>query len=46
VHDASRTDAGARDYFAAIGGIVAGRHFPGLVQAGDTLCVIAQPDEG
>jgi len=45
VHDASRTDAGARDYTAAIGGIVAGRHFPGLVQAGDTLCVIAVPDD-
>lgn len=46
VHDVSRTDAGARDYQAALDGIVAGRHFPGLVQAGDTLCVIAQPDGG
>ncbi len=46
VHDVSRTDAGARDYAAAMDGIVAGRHFPGLVQAGDTLCVIATPETG
>jgi N-alpha-acetyl-L-2,4-diaminobutyrate deacetylase len=46
VHDASRTDAGARDYVALMAGIVAGRHFPGLVKAGDTLMVIARPEAG
>lgn len=44
VHDVSRTDAGARDYIAALDGVVAGRHFPGLVQTGDTLCVLAVPE--
>jgi N-alpha-acetyl-L-2,4-diaminobutyrate deacetylase len=43
VHDVTRTDAGARDYVAHMDGIVAGRHFPGLAQAGDTLAVVARP---
>jgi len=32
------------EYTAYRDGVVAGRHFPGLVQSGDTLAVIAVPE--
>ncbi len=36
-----RTGITAREYRAAIDGMLAGRHFPGLVKAGDCMAVIA-----
>jgi N2-acetyl-L-2,4-diaminobutanoate deacetylase len=36
-----RTGVAAREYRAAMDGILAGRHFPGLIAAGDCLAVIA-----
>ena len=43
VHDSERTGGIAREYRAKLEGILAGRHFPGLVQTGDTIAVIAVP---
>jgi N-alpha-acetyl-L-2,4-diaminobutyrate deacetylase len=43
VHDVERTGGAVADYRAARDGILAGRHFPGLVQTGDTLAVIGVP---
>ncbi len=43
VHDVERTGAAAVEYRAAREGILVGRHFPGLVQIGDTLAVIGVP---
>lgn len=43
VHDVERTGGAVTEYRAARDGILAGRHFPGLVQAGDTLAVIGVP---
>ncbi len=43
VHDVERTGQAPVDYHAKRGGILAGRHFPGLVQSGDTIAVIAVP---
>jgi N-alpha-acetyl-L-2,4-diaminobutyrate deacetylase len=43
VHDTERTGGAVADYRAARDGILAGRHFPGLVQTGDTLAVIGVP---
>jgi len=43
VHDTERTGGAVVDYRAAREGILAGRHFPGLVQTGDTLAVIGVP---
>jgi N2-acetyl-L-2,4-diaminobutanoate deacetylase len=43
VHDVERTGGGVAEYRAACDGILAGRHFPGLVQVGDTLAVIGVP---
>jgi N-alpha-acetyl-L-2,4-diaminobutyrate deacetylase len=43
VHDLERTGAPPVDYRAKLGGILAGRHFPGLVQTGDTIAVVAVP---
>lgn len=44
VHDVERTGQTPVDYHAKRGGILAGRHFPGLVQSGDTIAVVAVPD--
>lgn len=44
VYDAGRTGAAPVEYRARIGGILAGRHFPGLIQTGDVIAVIAVPD--
>jgi predicted deacylase len=43
VHDVERTGRPATDYRAGIDGVLAGRHFPGLVQPGDSLAVVAIP---
>src|SRR5262249_11620540 len=43
VHDVERTSGSVVDYCATRDGILAGRHFPGLVQIGDTLAVIGVP---
>lgn len=43
VHDVERTGASAVDCRAAIDGILAGRHFPGLVTIGDVIGVVAVP---
>ena len=41
VYDATRTGAPAVEYRARRGGLLAARHFPGLVQIGDTVAVVA-----
>ena len=41
VHSARRTGAPAIEYRAKRSGLLAARHFPGLVKGGDTLAVIA-----
>jgi hypothetical protein len=41
VHDATRTGARPVEYRALRSGLLAARHFPGLVQAGDTIAVVA-----
>ncbi|MDH3472625.1 MAG: N(2)-acetyl-L-2,4-diaminobutanoate deacetylase DoeB [Rhodospirillales bacterium] len=43
VHDVERTGRPATEYRAKIDGVLAGRHFPGLVQPGDSLAVVAIP---
>lgn len=42
VHDVLRTGATPVEYRAKRSGILAARHFPGLVQSGDTLAVVAE----
>ncbi len=42
VHDVLRTGAAPVEYRAKRSGILAARHFPGLVQSGDTLAVVAR----
>ncbi|WP_027796336.1 N(2)-acetyl-L-2,4-diaminobutanoate deacetylase DoeB [Paraburkholderia acidipaludis] len=42
VHDIERTGTRPVEYVAQCGGLLAARHFPGLVQAGDTVAVVAQ----
>ena len=41
VYDATRTGAMPVEYIARRGGLLAARHFPGLVQIGDTVAVVA-----
>jgi N-alpha-acetyl-L-2,4-diaminobutyrate deacetylase len=43
VHGYERTGLAPTDYRAKLDGILAGRHFPGLVQPGDTIAVVAVP---
>jgi N-alpha-acetyl-L-2,4-diaminobutyrate deacetylase len=43
VHNLERTGAPPVEYRAKLDGILAGRHFPGLVQTGDTIGVVAVP---
>lgn len=43
VHGYERTGAAPTEYPAKLDGILAGRHFPGLVQPGDTIAVVAVP---
>lgn len=42
VYDATRTGGAPVEYRAARSGVLAARHFPGLVQCGDTVAVIAE----
>jgi N-alpha-acetyl-L-2,4-diaminobutyrate deacetylase len=46
VHDVNRTGAAPVEYVAKRAGLLAARHFPGLVQAGDTVAVVADVVEG
>ncbi|SMG22873.1 N(2)-acetyl-L-2,4-diaminobutanoate deacetylase DoeB [Paraburkholderia susongensis] len=41
IHDASRTGVAPVEYRARRGGLLAARHFPGLVRIGDTVAVVA-----
>jgi N-alpha-acetyl-L-2,4-diaminobutyrate deacetylase len=41
IHDATRTGSAAIEYRARRGGLLAARHFPGRVQIGDTVAVVA-----
>jgi N-alpha-acetyl-L-2,4-diaminobutyrate deacetylase len=43
VYDVERTGGAVAEYRAGRDGILAGRHFPGLVQTGDTIAVIGVP---
>jgi N-alpha-acetyl-L-2,4-diaminobutyrate deacetylase len=43
VHSCERTGLAPQEYRAKLSGILAGRHFPGLISAGDTLAVVACP---
>jgi len=43
VHGGERTGAPQVEYRAKLDGLLAGRHFPGLVQLGDTIAVVAVP---
>jgi N-alpha-acetyl-L-2,4-diaminobutyrate deacetylase len=43
VHDVDRTGTEPIAYRARIGGLLAGRHFPGLIAPGDCLAVVAVP---
>jgi N-alpha-acetyl-L-2,4-diaminobutyrate deacetylase len=45
VYDTERSGWRPVEYTAYRDGVVAGRHYPGLVQSGDTLAVIAVPGE-
>ena len=42
VYDATRTGVAPVEYRAARSGLLAARHFPGLVRCGDTVAVIAE----
>jgi N-alpha-acetyl-L-2,4-diaminobutyrate deacetylase len=46
IHALDRTGAEPTTYRAARSGILAGRHFPGLVQTGDAIAVIGVPQGG
>jgi N-alpha-acetyl-L-2,4-diaminobutyrate deacetylase len=41
IHDIKRTGVAPVEYRAGRSGVLAARHFPGLVQCGDTVAVIA-----
>ncbi|WP_090537028.1 N(2)-acetyl-L-2,4-diaminobutanoate deacetylase DoeB [Paraburkholderia sartisoli] len=41
IHDASRTGVAPVEYRSRRGGMLAARHFPGLVRTGDTVAVVA-----
>jgi len=43
VYDTDRSGPEPQVYRAAIDGVLAGRHFPGLIRPGDTLAVVAVP---
>ncbi len=44
IHSITRTGVAPFEHRAAIGGVLAARHFPGLVKVGDCLAVIATLD--
>jgi N-alpha-acetyl-L-2,4-diaminobutyrate deacetylase len=41
IYDAARTGVAPVEYRARRGGLLAARHFPGLVRIGDTVAVVA-----
>lgn len=43
IHNIERTGLPPQEYYAGIDGIYTGRHFPGLITAGDFLAVISIP---
>jgi N-alpha-acetyl-L-2,4-diaminobutyrate deacetylase len=43
IHNIERTGLPPQEYCAGIDGIYTGRHFPGLITAGDFLAVISVP---
>jgi N-alpha-acetyl-L-2,4-diaminobutyrate deacetylase len=43
VHAVERTGTAPAEYRAKLGGILAGRHFPGLIKSGDCMAVIGVP---
>ena len=45
IHSVGRTGATPAEHRAAIDGLLAGRHFPGLIKAGDCLAVIATAEK-
>jgi len=45
VHDPERTGSAPVDYLATMDGLLVGRHFPGLVQIGDPIVMLAVPRE-
>lgn len=46
VHDIHNTGTPPTEYRAALDGVVAGRHFPGLIDHGDFVAVVAVPEIG
>ncbi|WP_150627576.1 N(2)-acetyl-L-2,4-diaminobutanoate deacetylase DoeB [Pandoraea captiosa] len=42
IHDVTRTGAAPQEYRARRDGMLIGRHFPGRIGIGDTLCVLAE----
>lgn len=45
IHPVGRTGQNPADYRAALDGVLAARHFPGLVKTGDCLAVVATVEE-
>ena len=43
VHDVHHTGRAPEEYRARIDGILAGRHFPGLIRHGDFVALVAVP---
>lgn len=43
IHHVELSGANAVDYKAKVSGLFTGRHFPGLIQPGDFICVIGVP---
>ena len=46
IHDIRRTGLAPAEHRAALDGVLAGRHFPGLVKTGDCLAVVATVEDG
>ena len=46
IHPTGRTGTAPSDYRAALDGVLAARHFPGLIKTGDCLAVVATLTEG
>jgi N2-acetyl-L-2,4-diaminobutanoate deacetylase len=45
IHPVGRTGQAPAEYRAALDGVLAARHFPGLIKAGDCLAVVATVEE-
>ncbi len=45
IYNVERTGAPVTEYRAKISGVFAGRHFPGLINVGDFICVVGVPQE-